>query len=94
MTVIREISQVKDYETLTDFILFSAINQKKVHHKEYHKALHNNLLKHLWIDERYSRVYGIEKVFIDKASGRKATKSQLQKAIKTALADTEKELGL
>ena len=93
MTVIREISQIKDYETLTDFIFYISLNQKKFHHKEYHKALYNNVLKTFWIDERYSRVYGIEKVFINKASGRKATKSQLQKAIKTALEETEKGLG-
>ena len=93
MTVIREISQIKDYETLTDFIFYVALNQKKFNRKEYHKALHNNLLKHLWIDERYSKSYGLEKVFINRASGRKATKPQLQKAIKTAIEETEKVLG-
>lgn len=95
MAITRDVAQIRDYETLTDFLIFKAqnCNKSKVHHKVYHKTLHDNVLKYLWIDERYTVTKGPEKIFINKPSGRKATKSQLQKAVKTALADTEKEWG-
>ena len=96
MTITRELSQIRDYETLTDFLIFKAQSciRSKVQHKVYHKTLYNNVLKYLWIDERYTSGRGLEKVFINKENGKKATKAQLQKAVKMALADTEKELGL
>jgi len=62
MAIVRELSQIRDYETLTDFVLFEAQSciRSKVHHKIYHKTLYNNVLKYLRIDER-TKGWGYEK---------------------------------